>query len=44
MKSQMHVAADVYLNVQGDEPLVRPEQIASLFDVMSDSSVGRWEL
>jgi 3-deoxy-manno-octulosonate cytidylyltransferase (CMP-KDO synthetase) len=34
-----HVAADVYLNVQGDEPLVRPEQIASLLQVMSDSSV-----
>ncbi len=34
-----HVAADVYLNVQGDEPLVRPEQIASLLKVMSDSSV-----
>ncbi|MGA2920029.1 MAG: 3-deoxy-manno-octulosonate cytidylyltransferase [Candidatus Sulfotelmatobacter sp.] len=33
------VAADVYLNVQGDEPLVRPEQIASLLEVMSDSSV-----
>lgn len=33
------VAADVYLNVQGDEPLVRPEQIAALVDLMQDSSV-----
>jgi 3-deoxy-manno-octulosonate cytidylyltransferase (CMP-KDO synthetase) len=33
------IAADVYVNVQGDEPLVRPEQIATLLDVMSDSSV-----
>src|SRR6516162_1121107 len=28
-------SADVYINVQGDEPLVRPEQIASLLDVMT---------
>lgn len=32
-------AADVYLNVQGDEPLVRPEQIAALVDLMQDSRV-----
>jgi 3-deoxy-manno-octulosonate cytidylyltransferase (CMP-KDO synthetase) len=31
--------ADVYLNVQGDEPLVHPEQIASLLDVMSKTDV-----
>jgi 3-deoxy-manno-octulosonate cytidylyltransferase (CMP-KDO synthetase) len=30
------IAADVYVNVQGDEPLVRPEQIATLLDVMKD--------
>ncbi len=30
------IAADVYVNVQGDEPLIRPEQIASLLDVMKD--------
>jgi 3-deoxy-manno-octulosonate cytidylyltransferase (CMP-KDO synthetase) len=30
------IAADVYVNVQGDEPLVRPEQIATLLDVMDD--------
>src|ERR1700719_5283400 len=30
------VAADVYVNVQGDEPLVRPEQIATLLEVMND--------
>jgi 3-deoxy-manno-octulosonate cytidylyltransferase (CMP-KDO synthetase) len=33
------VTADVYVNVQGDEPLVRPEQIATLLDVMKNSSV-----
>ena len=30
--------ADVYINVQGDEPLARAEQIASLLDVMKDPS------
>ena len=33
------VAADIYLNVQGDEPLTRAEHIASLLDVMRDSKV-----
>src|ERR1700682_2463947 len=33
------IAADIYLNVQGDEPLTRPEHIASLLDVMRDSNV-----
>jgi 3-deoxy-manno-octulosonate cytidylyltransferase (CMP-KDO synthetase) len=33
------IAADFYVNVQGDEPLVRPEQIAALVDVMKDPSV-----
>ncbi|HST11856.1 MAG TPA: 3-deoxy-manno-octulosonate cytidylyltransferase [Terriglobales bacterium] len=32
-------AADVYLNVQGDEPLTRPEHIVSLLDVMADPAV-----
>ncbi len=34
--------ADVYVNVQGDEPLVRPEQIATLLQVMEnpDAEVG----
>lgn len=31
--------ADVYINVQGDEPLVRAEQIASLLDVMTKPGV-----
>jgi 3-deoxy-manno-octulosonate cytidylyltransferase (CMP-KDO synthetase) len=30
------VPAEVYLNVQGDEPMVRPEQIATLIQVMED--------
>ncbi len=30
--------ADVYINVQGDEPLTRPEHIASLLQVMENSS------
>lgn len=30
------IAADVYVNVQGDEPLVRMEQIAALLEVMKE--------
>src|SRR5271170_2695139 len=33
------IAADVYVNVQGDEPLVRPEQIAALLEVMTDPAI-----
>jgi 3-deoxy-manno-octulosonate cytidylyltransferase (CMP-KDO synthetase) len=33
------IVADVYINVQGDEPLVRSEQIATLLDVMRDPAV-----
>jgi 3-deoxy-manno-octulosonate cytidylyltransferase (CMP-KDO synthetase) len=33
------IAADVYVNVQGDEPLVRPEQMATLVDVMKNAAV-----
>jgi 3-deoxy-manno-octulosonate cytidylyltransferase (CMP-KDO synthetase) len=33
------VPADVYVNVQGDEPLTRPEHIAVLLDVMCDPKV-----
>jgi 3-deoxy-manno-octulosonate cytidylyltransferase (CMP-KDO synthetase) len=32
------IAADVYVNVQGDEPLVRSEQIAALLEVMKNSA------
>jgi 3-deoxy-manno-octulosonate cytidylyltransferase (CMP-KDO synthetase) len=34
-----HVAADVYLNVQGDEPLTRQEHIAALLKVMEREAV-----
>jgi 3-deoxy-manno-octulosonate cytidylyltransferase (CMP-KDO synthetase) len=34
------IDADVYINVQGDEPMVRPEQIATLVDVMKDEGVS----
>ncbi len=33
------VAADVYLNVQGDEPMTRPEHMAALLEVMRDPAV-----
>jgi len=32
------ITADVYVNVQGDEPLVRPEQVATLLEVMRDQA------
>ena len=34
-----HIRADIYLNVQGDEPLTRPEHISSLLAVMKSPSV-----
>ncbi len=33
------IAAEVYINVQGDEPLARPEHITSLLDLMSNPAV-----
>ncbi len=33
------VAADVYINVQGDEPLARPEHLRALLGVMQDPDV-----
>ena len=33
------VAADIYLNVQGDEPLTRTEHIAALIELMQDPAV-----
>ena len=33
------ISADVYLNVQGDEPLTRPEHIESLIAVMQGAGV-----
>jgi 3-deoxy-manno-octulosonate cytidylyltransferase (CMP-KDO synthetase) len=32
-------SADVYVNVQGDEPMIRPEQIATLLRVMENPNV-----
>lgn len=34
-----NIPADVYLNIQGDEPMTRPEHIAGLLEVMRDESV-----
>ena len=33
------VSADVYLNVQGDEPLTRPEHLSALIELMSDPTI-----
>jgi 3-deoxy-manno-octulosonate cytidylyltransferase (CMP-KDO synthetase) len=33
------VAAEVYLNVQGDEPLARPEHVAALLALMQDPAI-----
>jgi len=33
------VAADVYLNVQGDEPMTRAEHISALLDLMKDATI-----
>ncbi|MGH9546424.1 MAG: 3-deoxy-manno-octulosonate cytidylyltransferase [Terriglobales bacterium] len=33
------VAADVYLNIQGDEPMTRAEHVAGLIEVMQDPAV-----
>jgi 3-deoxy-manno-octulosonate cytidylyltransferase (CMP-KDO synthetase) len=33
------VAADVYLNIQGDEPMTRPEHIAALVQLMNDANI-----
>ncbi len=34
------IAADIYVNVQGDEPMTRPEHIAALLELMSDPTVA----
>ncbi len=34
------IAADIYVNVQGDEPMTRPEHIAALLELMSDPAVA----
>jgi 3-deoxy-manno-octulosonate cytidylyltransferase (CMP-KDO synthetase) len=33
------VEADVYVNIQGDEPLARPEHLTALLDLMRDATV-----
>ncbi len=33
------VAADVYVNVQGDEPLARPEHLTALLELMRNESI-----
>jgi 3-deoxy-manno-octulosonate cytidylyltransferase (CMP-KDO synthetase) len=33
------IAADVYINVQGDEPLARPEHLTELLKLMSDPDI-----
>ena len=39
MRFRPAIPADVYLNVQGDEPLTRPEHIDSLIAVMQGAEV-----
>jgi len=34
------IPADVYLNVQGDEPLTRPDHVSALIELMSDPDVA----
>src|SRR5581483_705111 len=33
------VLADVYINVQGDEPMIRAEHVASIVELMSDAAI-----
>ncbi len=33
------VQADVYINVQGDEPMIRPDHVASLVELMKDPNI-----
>jgi 3-deoxy-manno-octulosonate cytidylyltransferase (CMP-KDO synthetase) len=33
------VSADVYINIQGDEPLARPEHISALIELMQDPAI-----
>src|SRR6266568_5814048 len=33
------VEADVYINVQGDEPMIRPDHVASLVELMKDPNI-----
>lgn len=37
--SELNIAFDVVVNIQGDEPFIRPEQLKQLADVFSDDDV-----
>jgi 3-deoxy-manno-octulosonate cytidylyltransferase (CMP-KDO synthetase) len=40
LKKEKGINADVIVNIQGDEPFIRPEQIGQLISCFADNSVG----